>query len=61
MIYGGGVSSLKTVEVLESGICLGVGLTISEMEQKLEEITVRIPGKCFINIATSLLIFFCNL
>ena len=44
LLYGGGISALKSVEVSEMGITLGAALTINELEEKLEEITPQIEG-----------------
>ena len=43
-MYGGGIPSLKTVEVTNDGFMLGAGLTINELEESLKTIKPQIPG-----------------
>ena len=51
LIYGGGITSLKDVEVTDYGINLGAGLTINELEEKLKEIEPRIEGKYSVHLS----------
>ena len=44
LLYGGGISALKCVDISEMGITFGAALTINELEEKLEEITPQLEG-----------------
>ena len=44
LLYGGGISTLKSVEVTETGITFGAALTMNELEEKLKETAPQIQG-----------------
>ena len=44
LLYGGGISTLKSVEVTETGITFGAALTMNELEEKLKETAPHIQG-----------------
>ena len=51
LIYGGGITSLKDVEVTDYGINLGTAITINELEEKLKEIETRVEGKYYVYLS----------
>ena len=58
LIYGGGIATLKKVEVTENGFELGAGLTINELEEKLKEIEPRVERRYLVHSFSLVLLWY---